>query len=78
MKRGQTSSPPGAMQKWDYSIPLMNTAEFPKDIPDNLRLNPEKRICPSYDYLSIAEYRIADRDKMGFRVIDDTAWEHIM
>ena len=71
MKRRPNSSPRGRMQRQDYSRPLMNTNEIPKDMLDNIRLNPEKRICPSYDYLSIAEYRVADRDKMGFRVIDD-------
>lgn len=78
MKRRPNSSPRGRMQRQDYSRPLMNTNEIPKDMLDNIRLNPEKRICPSYDYLSIAEYRVADRDKMGFRVIDDAVWEHIM
>ncbi|MBE6898050.1 MAG: hypothetical protein E7475_03490 [Ruminococcaceae bacterium] len=78
MKRRPNSSPRGKMQRQDYSRPLMNTNEIPKDMLDNIRLNPEKRICPSYDYLSIAEYRVADRDKMGFRVIDDAVWEHIM
>lgn len=78
MKRRPNSSPRGRMQRQDYSQPLMNTNEIPKDMLDNIRLNPEKRICPSYDYLSIAEYRVADRDKMGFRVIDDAVWEHIM
>ena len=78
MKRRPNSSPRGRMQRLDYSRPLMNTNEIPKDMLDNIRLNPEKRICPSYDYLSIAEYRVADRDKMGFRVIDDAVWEHIM
>lgn len=78
MKRRPNSSPHGRMQRQDYSQPLMNSNEIPKDILDNIRLNPEKRLCPSYDYLSIAEYRVADRDKMGFRVIDDAVWEHIM
>ena len=78
MKRRPNSFPRGRMQRQDYSQPLMNTNEIPKDMLDNIRLNPEKRICPSYDYLSIAEYRVADRDKMGFRVIDDAVWEHIM
>lgn len=78
MKRRPNSSPRGRMQRQDYPRPLMNTNEIPKDMLDNIRLNPEKRICPSYDYLSIAEYRVADRDKMGFRVIDDAVWEHIM
>ncbi len=78
MKRSKKTSPQGKMQRQDYPRPLMDSTEIPKDMLDNIRLNPEKRICPSYDYLSIAEYRVADRDKMGFRVIDDAVWEHIM
>ena len=78
MSQKRNSSPRGKMQRQDYSRPLTNTVEIPKDISDNLRINPEKRICPSYDYQSIAQYRVADRDKMGFRVIDDAVWEHIM
>lgn len=78
MKRNSNASSHGKMQRQDVSRPLMNSSDIPKDILDNIRLNPEKRICPSYDYLSIAEYRVADRDKMGFRVIDNAVWEHIM
>lgn len=45
---------------------------------ENLRINPEKRICPSFDYLSIAEYRVADPKSMGIHVVDNCAHEHIM
>ncbi len=50
----------------------------PPLMPDNFRISPEERICPSYDYQSIAAYRVASRDTMGFRVIDDCVREHIM
>lgn len=47
-------------------------------VVEDLRINPEKRLCPSYDYLAIAQYRVADRDKMGVRVVDNICEEHIM
>lgn len=43
-----------------------------------LRLDPEKRLCPRYDNVTIAKYRVADRDSMGLRVLDDFCEEHIM
>lgn len=47
---------------------------------DNLeiRINPENRICPKFDQDSIAIFPIAEPDKMGVRVQDDCAEEHIM
>lgn len=77
MSHKKHSSPRNSLQRQDYSRPA-DTSDIPRDIIDNLRINPEKRICPSYDYLSIAQYRVADRDKMGFRVVDDFVHEHIM
>lgn len=70
MKRHNRSIPRNSILRQDHPLPM--------DISDNLRIDPEKRICPSYDYLSIAEYRVADKDKMGFRVIDNAVQEHIM
>ncbi len=60
------------------SIKPWDTANIPKDIGDNLHISPEKRICPSFDYLSIAAYRVAEPDMMGFRVVDNAVHEHIM
>lgn len=60
------------------SVRPWNTSDFPRNIDDNLHISPEKRICPSFDYLSIAAYRVADPDMMGFRVVDNAAHEHIM
>lgn len=68
MKHTRHSSPPTATTKQDMI----------KTMTDDLRISPEKRICPSYDYLSIAAYRVAAPDKMGFRVVDNCAEEHIM
>ena len=45
---------------------------------DDLRINPEKRICPIFDEESIALYPVADPGEMGMRVVDNCAHEHIM
>ena len=48
-----------------------------------VRLNPESRFCPRFDAASIAKYPVADwntekHDKMGMRVRDNFAEEHMM
>lgn len=45
---------------------------------EDMRLNPELRLCPRFDYTSISRYHVAGRDDMGMRVIDNFAEEHIM
>lgn len=45
---------------------------------ENLRLNPEERLAAQYDSVSIAKYPVADAEKIGFRVLDNCAEEHIM
>ena len=45
---------------------------------NDLRLNPEKRMCSEYDAYSIAKYPVAKPDVMGVRVVDNCAEEHIM
>ena len=42
-----------------------------------LRLDPEKRLCPYHDAVTIDKYRVATKGKMGFRVLDDFCEEHI-
>lgn len=49
-----------------------------KNETEDLRLNPQKRICPKFDETSIALFPVADRGEMGVRVVDDCAEEHIM
>lgn len=44
----------------------------------DLRLNPDTRLCPIYDETSIRKFRVADREEMGVRVVDNCAEEHIM
>ena len=45
---------------------------------ENLRLNPERRLCAKFDSRSIAKFRVASSKEMGFRVVDNCAEEHIM
>ena len=47
-------------------------------LTDNVRLEPEKRVVDKFDDESIARFPVAERGKMGFRVVDDCAEEHIM
>ncbi|MGE4352982.1 MAG: hypothetical protein AB7D36_02720 [Oscillospiraceae bacterium] len=49
------------------------------DILDiNLRLEPENRLCPNFDCTSITYQKVAPRDVMGVRVVDNFCEEHIM
>ena len=43
-----------------------------------LRLEPEKRLCPVYDPVTIARFPVAEPGEMGMRVVDNCAEEHIM
>ena len=45
---------------------------------EDLRLDPSKVLCPKFDEESIALFRVADREDMGVRVVDNCAEEHIM
>lgn len=45
---------------------------------ENLRLNPQARLCAKFDEASIARFRLAGRGQMGFRVVDNCAEEHQM
>lgn len=49
--------------------------EKQKDI--NPRLDPETRLAPRFDSVTIAKYPIAEPGEMGFRVLDDFTEEHI-
>ena len=49
-----------------------------KELDENLRLNPEKRLCAKFDELSIAKFPVARPGEMGRRVLDNCAEEHIM
>lgn len=45
---------------------------------EDLRLNPEARLCPKFDATSIALFPVAEQEEMGVRVVDNCAEEHIM
>ncbi len=49
-----------------------------KKEPEDLRLNPEARICPAFDSVSVKKFAAPDRDEMGVCVVDNCAEEHIM
>lgn len=49
-----------------------------KNETEDLRLNPQARICPKFDEESIALFPVADVGEMGVRVEDNCAEEHIM
>ena len=44
---------------------------------ENLRLDPEARLVPRFDSVSIAKFPVAKPGEMGFRVLDDCTEEHI-
>ena len=46
------------------------------DATDNLRLNPDQRLSPQYDDMSIKNTPIASAERMGFRVKDNCAEEN--
>lgn len=46
--------------------------------PPTLRIEPEKRLCPAFDPVSIALFPVASQEEMGMRVLDNFCEEHIM
>ena len=44
---------------------------------EDLRLDPEQRLCSKFDAESIAQFPVGDPDQMGFRVLDNCAEENI-
>lgn len=46
--------------------------------PVDLRLDPESRLCPMFDAVSIKKFPAPDGGEMGMRVLDNCAEEHMM
>ena len=44
----------------------------------DLRLDPEARLCPAFDAVSIKKFAAPDRKEMGVYVLDNCAEEHMM
>ena len=40
-----------------------------------LRIEPEKRLCPAFDPVSIATFPVAEPEEMGYRVLDNFCQE---
>ena len=53
----------------------MNPKRRRQPITEDLRLDPESRLCPAYDTGSIKKFYLPD-DDMGVRVIDNCAEEN--
>ena len=45
---------------------------------ESIRLDPEQRLCPKFDFASIATFPVAPEGAMGVRGVDDCAEEHQM
>ena len=45
---------------------------------EDLRLNPQARLCPAFDEVSVKLFAAPDREEMGVYVVDNCAEEHIM
>ena len=56
----------------------MSKEETLRKTVDDLRLNPELRLCAKFDALSITDFPVAPYEIMGIRVVDNCAEEHIM
>lgn len=44
---------------------------------EDLRLDPEKRLYPEFDELSIKQFPTINREIMGIPILDNCAEEHI-
>lgn len=64
------------MAKKKHKKSKKNEPQPPRPIDDNLRLDPEQRLCARFDSESIAKYQVASREDMGFRVLDNCAEEN--
>lgn len=49
-----------------------------KNETEDLRLDPELRLCPEFDATSVKLFAAPDPGEMGMRVLDNCAEEHMM
>ena len=49
------------------------TKRSSQQMGENLRLNPQLRLCPKFDPDSIAEFHVGEPGEMGVRVVDNCA-----
>lgn len=55
----------------------MNKKRHQQRQTEDLRLNPEARLCPAFDATSIKLFAAPDLGEMGMRVLDNCAEENI-
>ena len=56
---------------------FMNSKRHQQRITEDLRLDPESRLCPAFDCTSIKLFAAPDEGEMGFRVLDNCAEENM-
>ena len=54
----------------------MNSKRRQQRLTEDLRLDPEARLCPAFDCTSIKLFAAPDDAEMGFRVLDNCAEEN--
>ena len=55
----------------------LNQKRHQQRITEDLRLDPEARLCPLFDCTSIKLFAAPDPGEMGFRVLDNCAEENM-
>ena len=55
----------------------MNPKRHHQRVTEDLRLDPETRLCPLFDCTSIKLFAAPDPGEMGFRVLDNCAEENM-
>ena len=55
----------------------MNAKRHQQRLCEDLRLDPEARLCPAFDCTSIKLFAAPDAGEMGMRVLDNCAEENI-
>ena len=53
----------------------MNSKRHQQRLTEDLRLDPESRLCPAYNSASIKQFYLPDH-QMGMRVVDNCAEEN--
>ena len=61
-----------------HEVIAMSHKNTGSPIDQSLRIDPEKRLVPLFDSVGIALFPVAEREKMGMRVLSNFCEEHIM
>ena len=61
----------------DTEVISMNPKRHQQRLCEDLRLDPEARLCPAFDCTSIKRFAAPDDGEMGMRVLDNCAEENM-